>query len=514
VVARLVTARAIMVLGTASHVGKSVIAAAICRMLANDGVRVAPFKAQNMSLNSAATPDGGEIGRAQAMQAEAARIAPSVDMNPILLKPTSDRSSQVVLLGRACGVQSAADYHERRTLEYVPLVVDAYRRLAETYDVVVLEGAGSPAEINLKATDIVNMRMAAAADARCLLVGDIDRGGVFASLLGTLELLDESERARIAAFAINKFRGDYALLEPGVRAIEKRIDVPCAGVIPWIRDLGLDEEDAVALEDAPTVAKRGWRATAEDPERPLRVAVIALPFLSNATDFAALAAEPAVELAYARTPEDLAHADVAIVPGTKETLADRRWLRERGFDPALGACARRGYLVGICGGLQILGNRIDDPHGVEGGGSDFGLGLLGIDTVLAREKITEPVTIVPRDGAFFGIESHEAGGTGYEIHVGRSIRSADFSPFADVTRRGGECVEDGARSADDRVIGTYVHGLFANDALRHAFVRSTRRRSGLLPPTALAPIARDRDERFERLAAHVRASLSLDALFA
>ncbi len=513
-VARLVTARAIMVLGTASHVGKSVITAAICRILANDGVRVAPFKAQNMSLNSAATPDGREIGRAQAMQAEAARIAPSVDMNPILLKPTSDRSSQVVLLGRACGVQSASDYHERRTLDYAPIVVDAYRRLAETYDVIVLEGAGSPAEINLKATDIVNMRMAAAADARCLLVGDIDRGGVFASLLGTLELLDAAERARIAAFAINKFRGDYGLLEPGVRDIERRVGVPCAGVIPWLRDLGLDDEDSIALEDAPTVANRGWRATNAHPERPLRVAVVALPYLSNATDFAALAAEPDVDLAYARTPEDLAYADFAIVPGTKETLADRRWMRERGFDPALVSCARRAYVFGICGGLQILGDRIDDPHGVEGGGSDTGLGLLAIDTVLAREKITEPVTIVPRTGAFFGIESHESESIGYEIHVGRSMRNEAFSPFADVTRRGGERVEDGARSADDRVAGTYVHGLFASDAHRHAFVRATRQRCGLLPPTALAPIAGERDACFERLAAHVRASLSLDALFA
>ncbi len=503
-----------MVLGTASHVGKSVVTAAICRILANDGVRVAPFKAQNMSLNSAATPDGREIGRAQAMQAEAARIAPSVDMNPILLKPTSDRSSQVVLLGRACGVQSASDYHERRTLDYAPIVVDAYRRLAETYDVIVLEGAGSPAEINLKATDIVNMRMAAAADARCLLVGDIDRGGVFASLLGTLELLDATERARIAAFAINKFRGDYALLEPGVREIERRIDVPCAGVIPWLHDLGLDDEDSVALEDAPIVANRGWHATAGHLERPLRVAVIALPFLSNATDFAALAAEPDVELAFARTPEDLAHADVAIVPGTKETLADRRWMRERGFDTALTACARRAYVFGICGGLQILGNRIDDPHGVEGGGSDTGLELLAIDTVLSREKITEPVTIVPRKGAFFGVESRESEGLGYEIHVGRSARNEAFWPFADVTRRGGERVEDGARSADDRVVGTYVHGLFANDAARHDFVRAARQRAGLRAPTALAPIAEERDARFERLAAHVRASLSLEALFA
>ncbi len=503
-----------MVLGTASHVGKSVVTAAICRILANDGVRVAPFKAQNMSLNSAATPDGREIGRAQAMQAEAARIAPSVDMNPILLKPTSDRSSQVVLLGRACGVQSASDYHERRTLDYAPIVVDAYRRLAETYDVIVLEGAGSPAEINLKATDIVNMRMAAAADARCLLVGDIDRGGVFASLLGTLELLDATERARIAAFAINKFRGDYALLEPGVREIERRIDVPCAGVIPWLHDLGLDDEDSVALEDAPIVANRGWHATAGHLERPLRVAVIALPFLSNATDFAALAAEPDVDLAFARTPEDLAHADVAIVPGTKETLADRRWMRERGFDTALTACARRAYVFGICGGLQILGNRIDDPHGVEGGGSDTGLELLAIDTVLSREKITEPVTIVPRKGAFFGVESRESEGLGYEIHVGRSARNEAFWPFADVTRRGGERVEDGARSADDRVVGTYVHGLFANDAARHDFVRAARQRVGLRAPTALAPIAEERDARFERLAAHVRASLSLEALFA
>ncbi len=499
------SARAIMVLGTASHVGKSVIAAALCRILANDGVRVAPFKAQNMSLNSAATPDGREIGRAQAMQAEAARVMPTVDMNPILLKPTSERSSQVVVLGRVHSVQSAADYHTRRTVDFFPIVCEAYERLAQTHDVIVLEGAGSPAEINLKATDIVNMRMAAAADARCLLVGDIDRGGVFASLLGTLELLDAEERARVRSFAINKFRGDLALLAPGVADIESRVRVPCAGVIPWLRDLDLDEEDSVSHEDAPRIARRGWNATDADTVRPLRVAVVALPYLANATDFAALATEPDVDLAYATRADDLAHADVAIVPGTKDTLADLRWLRERGLDAALVAFARRRYVFGICGGLQILGRRIADPHGTESGDGEAGLDLLPVTTVLARDKVTEAVRVGV--AAWPNIE-----GDGYEIHMGRTTRDATCAPFARVRRSNGDLIDDGAVSADGRIAGTYVHGLFANDALRHAFVRDARARAGLAPPVRPVASGAARDARFDRLADHVRAALSLDTL--
>jgi adenosylcobyric acid synthase len=519
-----VSARAIMVLGTASHVGKSLLAAALCRILKQDGYRVAPFKAQNMSLNSAATPDGREIGRAQAMQAEAARIAPTVQMNPLLLKPTSDAGSQVVLLGRVHGVQRAADYQQQRVREYFPIVVDAYRSLAAHYDIVVLEGAGSPAEINLRATDIVNMRMAEAADATCLLVGDIDRGGVFAALLGTLELLETPERARIRGFAINKFRGDPALLAPGVTEIERRIGIPSLGVVPWLRDVGLDEEDSVSLDDAPRVAARRWQPPGHDPTRRLRVAVIAFPYLANATDFAALAGEPSVDLAYAERPEDLAQADVAVLPGTKDTLGALRWLGGD-FAKAIRAFAKRGMVLGICGGYQILGEVVSDPHGVEGGGELSGLGLLPVRTALAREKVTRAVRVRLRQRAFFGIGiaasrcAADAGratleGSGYEIHMGRTTRTGDACAFADLACEGSETSIDGAVSPDGAIAGTYVHGLFADDALRSAFVRSARARAKLAGPTRLVPYGAEREARFDRLAAHVRSSLDVEALLA
>lgn len=516
------SARAIMVLGTASHVGKSLIAAALCRIFSDDGFRVAPFKAQNMSLNSAATPDGREIGRAQAMQAEAARIAPSVEMNPLLLKPTSHVGSQIVLMGRVHGVQHAAEYHRRRVDEFFPIVVDAYRSLAARHDIVVLEGAGSPAEINLKATDIVNMRMAEAADAACLLVGDIDRGGVFASLLGTLALLDDRERARVVGFAINKFRGDPALLAPGVSEIERRIGVPSLGVVPWLRDVGLDEEDGVSLADAPRVAARAWShdaRDAHDPRRRLRIAVVALPYLANATDFEALAVEPSVDLAYAERPDDLACADVVVLPGTKDTLGALRFLDD-GFGAAIGAFATRGgSVLGICGGYQMLGRDIADPHGVEGGGARAGLGLLAVRTVLAREKVTRAARVRPCEGAFFGGDArdHDSAGSllegaGYEIHMGRTTRDDGARAFADLAYDGGECTVDGAVSGDGAIVGTYVHGLFAGDALRHAFVRATRARAKLAPPEQTSAHGAERDARFDRLAAHVRGALDIGAL--
>src|SRR5579883_999859 len=290
-------ARALMILGTASHVGKSLLTAALGRILADEGYRVAPFKAQNMSLNSAATPDGREIGRAQALQAEACRVPPCAEMNPVLIKPSTDICAQVVVLGRVWGQVSARDYHQRRVEELFPLVVNAYQMLAADYEIVLLEGAGSPAEINLKAHDIVNMRMARAAHAACLLVGDIDRGGVFASLYGTVELLDPDERALLRGFIVNKFRGDVSLLTPGIEMITDRIHLPCAGVIPYLHDLGLEEEDSLDIERRPSCFR-----LAAGPQRPLRVAILAFPYIANFTDFDALAAEPAVSLAYIDDP--------------------------------------------------------------------------------------------------------------------------------------------------------------------------------------------------------------------
>src|SRR5258708_21565266 len=354
-------ASALMILGTASHVGKSILTAALGRILADEGHRVAPFKAQNMSLNSAATPNGREIGRAQALQAEACRVTPRAEMNPVLIKPSNDSSAQVVVLGRVWGEVSAADYHQRSVEELFPLVLQAYRTLAAEHDVVLLEGAGSPAEVNLKAHDIVNMRMAQAAGAACLLVGDIDRGGVFASLLGTVELLDPAERALLRGFGVNKFRGDVRLLQPGIDMIEQRIQLPCAGIVPYLPDLGLDEEDSVALEESHR-ARSAWKPRDENSQRPLRVGVVRFPYLANFTDFDALAAEPSVSLAFLGGPEELQEADLLILPGSKQTLDYLHWLRESGFATALQKFAGRAGVMGICGGMQIMGATVRDPQ--------------------------------------------------------------------------------------------------------------------------------------------------------
>jgi adenosylcobyric acid synthase len=374
--------------------------------------------------------------------------------------------------------------------------------------VIVLEGAGSPAEFNLRDSDIVNMRMAEAADARCVLVGDIDRGGVFASLLGTLALLEPHERARIAGFAINKFRGDVSLLLPGVAEFEKRIGLPCFGVIPYLRDVGLDEEDSVSFE-VERVARRAAWSDEEAPERRLRIAVVALPHLANATDFATLRDEPGVELVFALEPAALSGADVVILPGTKTTLAARRWLQRSGFDDAI----RGAHLVfGLCGGLQILGTRIDDPLGVEGGGTAQGLGLLSLATTFAAEKVTSLARGLAASP--FGGGVADVPVCGYEIHMGETHGAGDVVPFARI-RRGNESawVDDGARSADGRIAGTYVHGIFDDDAFRHAFVRAARSARGLVPARELAALAAQREARLDRLAGHVRASLDLAALF-
>src|SRR3984893_2197067 len=315
-----------MILGTASHVGKSLLTAGLGRIFSDDGICVAPFKAQNMSLNSAATPDGREIGRAQALQAEACRVTPCAEMNPILIKPSSDTGSQVVLLGRVWGQVTASDYHQRRVEELFPAVIESYRTLAAWHELILLEGAGSPAEINLRKHDIVNMRMAHAADAACVLVGDIDRGGVFASLLGTMDLLEAEDRARIRGFVINKFRGDVSLLRPGIDTMEQRLGIPCAGVVPYLRDVGLEEEDSVAMEGRHLV-KHNWHDAREaSSDRPLRIGVIAVPHMANFTDFDALVAEPSVSVAFLEDPCDAAIADVPILPCSKETLDDLQWI--------------------------------------------------------------------------------------------------------------------------------------------------------------------------------------------
>jgi len=506
-------ARSLMVLGTGSHVGKSLLTAALCRIFRQDGWSVAPFKAQNMALNSAATPDGLEIGRAQAVQAEAAGVAASADMNPVLLKPERDTACQVIVQGRVLGRFEAADYHGGRTLELFPRVLESFERLAASHDLVVLEGAGSPAEFNLRDSDIVNMRMAEAADAACLLVGDIDRGGVFASLLGTLELLDPGERGRIRGFAVNRFRGDPSLLAPALPVFEARVGIPCLGVVPWLDEPGLEEEDG--MEDGrrsrPAPA---WREET-GPGRRLRVGVVALPHLANFTDFDALAAEPSVALAWLAAPEEVEGADLLVLPGTKHTLDDLRWLQSHGLGAAIAERARRGgATLGVCGGLQMLGERIDDEGGLEGGGGAPGLGLLPIRTRLGREKTVVRAEATRLEATFLGLPAGAAARPrGYEIHLGSSERAPGASPLLRLQREGGGGpVLDGAVSADGGIAGSYLHGLLDDDAFRHAVLRALRQRLGMEPPTRLAYWNRERAARFDRLADHVRASLDIPAL--
>ena len=511
-------ARALMILGTASHVGKSLLTAAIGRILADEGKRVAPFKAQNMSLNSAATPDGLEMGRAQALQAEACRVSARAEMNPILIKPSSDTGAQIVVLGRVWGQVSAADYHQRRVEELFPIVLDSYRKLAGEYDTILIEGAGSPAEINLKEHDIVNMRMAQAANAACLLVGDIDRGGVFASLLGTMELLEPSERSLVRGFVVNKFRGDPSLLRPGIAMIEDRISLRCAGVVPFLHDPGLDEEDGVALEDRRTVA-RTWRglATQDGPDRPLRIGVVAFPHLANFTDFDALAMEPSVALAFVERAEDAASADLVILPGSKQTLDDLDWLRNRGFDRAIAELRRRrAGIIGICGGMQMLGRVIEDPDGAENNGeprSALGLGLLPIATALHTSKVTHQVSGVLQMPGIFGGLMTERSFQGYEIHLGETIYQDRAHPLSEITRLGESAsLRDGVISSDGFVFGTYVHGLFDNDRFRHAFLRVAREGCGLAAPGQTAFVTTERERRIDRLAGHVRSSLDMELI--
>jgi len=484
-----------MILGTASHVGKSVLTAGLGRIFSDEGISVAPFKAQNMSLNSAATPDGREIGRAQALQAEACRVVPCAEMNPVLIKPASDMTSQVVLLGRVWGQVTASDYHLRRVEDLFPAVLESYRTLAARHDLILLEGAGSPAEINLREHDIVNMRIAHAADAACVLVGDIDRGGVFASLLGTIELLEPEDRRRIRGFIVNKFRGDQSLLRPGIEMIEKRIGIPCAGVVPVLARLGLEEEDSVAIEDRRTPA-RVWNDS-ESAERPLRIGVVAFPHMANFTDFDALQMEPSVALAFVENSTEAASADVLILPGSKQTLDDLAWLRERGFASCIEQ--HRGLLIGICGGFQMLGRSIEDPEGVESAGVPrtlIGLSALSIHTVMRCAKTVRRATA--------------SDFRGYEIHMGETIYEHGAEPFAQIQREGEpRPTSDGAVDSTGRIWGTYVHGIFDDDKFRHKFIDDARDRIGLAPAKAHVDVTAERERRIDRWADHLRRSLDL-----
>jgi adenosylcobyric acid synthase len=502
-------AKAVAVLGTASDVGKSVLAAGLCRLLVRAGVRVAPFKAQNMSLNSCVTPDGGEIGRAQALQAAACGLAPHVDMNPILLKPESDGASQVVVRGRVFGRRDARAYFEERDRLW-PVVRESYRRLASEYDMLVIEGAGSAAEVNLRRYDVVNWPVVDLADARVLLVADIERGGVFAQVVGTLDLLEPSQRARVAGVIINKFRGETALFKDGVQFLEARTAIPVCGVVPYLPGLRLDEEDSVAM------AHRRQQAFTDHM---VNVAVLLLPRMSNFTDFGLLEEEPDVALRYVSTPQELSRADVIIIPGSKSTAGDLAYLRDSGLDGALAACRKTGVeLVGICGGYQMLGTEIADPLGVESGGICKGLGFLDVRTDLQRDK---RVTRVQGRSVASGL-GIEANIAGYEIHAGLTARGAAAPCFALTEDRygapgwGGSAPSwlDGAASEDGLVWGTYVHGLFDMPSYRRAWLNRVRVRKGMAALSASiseSVTARSHRE-LDRWADHLARHLDLPSL--
>ena len=487
-----------MVVGTASSVGKSVLVTALCRIFRQDGVNVAPFKAQNMSNNADVTPGGLEIGRAQSEQAAAARIEPAVEMNPVLLKPQGDRTSQVVLDGRPAGTLRSEDFIERRR-DLWPSVERALDRLRSRYELVIAEGAGSPAEPNLRAGDIVNMRVGLHTGATVLLAGDIDRGGVFAHLLGTLELLTAEERALVRGLVINRFRGDPSLLAPAIDDLERRTGVPVLGVVPWLDDLRIAQEDAVALERAevPRPASDGGADAQAKAE--VDIVVLRLPRIANFDDFDPFIDEPGVRLRYVSRVEDFGHPQLVILPGTKATVADLEALRRAGLANALLELHRGGTpIAGICGGFQMLGERLCDPQGVEApaGAEVPGLGLLPITTTFTTEKSTRRVS--GRVAGAAGIWSAAAGAAveGYEMHMGQS--EGPVEPFLTIDGRA-----DGAISAGGRVAGTYVHGLFHNDALRAALLKGLGR-------TGATPQTFDREREFDRLAQHVRSHLDME----
>lgn len=476
-------AKTIMIQGTASNSGKSLVVAGLCRILKQDGYKVAPFKSQNMALNSFITEDGYEMGRAQVMQAEAAGIAPDVRMNPILLKPTSDEGSQVIVNGEVVGNMSAREYYANKK-KFVPDVMKAFNELSEEYDVIVLEGAGSPAEINLNEGDIVNMGMAKLADAPVFIVGDIDRGGVFASLAGTMLFFNDEEKARVKGTIINKFRGDVSILKPGLKMLEDKINVPVAGVIPY---LNIDVDDEDSLTD---------RFTAKSKASLVDIAVIRLPRISNFTDFNALEYISGVSVRYVGSLNELGNPDLIILPGTKNTMADLIWLRESGFESAIMKHVSKDKpLIGVCGGYQMLGFTLKDPYGVEHGGEISGLGLLNADTVFAEEKRTTQVTGKLSDvgGIFSELSGEEY--EGYEIHMG-------------VTTNNKSIVNN------NNVYGTYIHGIFDKEEIAKTIVKALLQKKGLSIESVEAfDMNKYKEEQYDILADEMRKNLDMDYIY-
>lgn len=466
------------------------LVSALCRILVQDGWVVAPFKAQNMALNSFVTPSGGEIGRAQAAQAQAARVVPTVDMNPVLMKPSSDIQAQIIVQGQPLGNKTAIQYDTFKKSLF-GIVKASLARLRNEYDAVIMEGAGSPAEVNLRKNDIVNMSIALASRTPVILVGDIDKGGVLASIVGTLALISPAERRLVKGIIINKFRGDRALFDDGVRFLEKKTGIPVLGVLPYYRDIPIPEEDAVPLESL-----RAGKSKRKDS---VTVAVIYLPHISNFTDFDALAHEPDVQLHYCRRVQDIGRPDVLIIPGTKNTIADLAWLRKNGMANKIEAFARssKTTVIGICGGYQMLGTEIRDPGHIESQRSSIeGFDLLPVRTVLKKQKQLRQVEAV--------VISTGVQVRGYEIHHGETDAAGDVKPVFMISGKA-----DGAARKDGRVWGTYIHGVFDADHFRRDFLNSIRKRKNL-KPLRVQPY--DVDLAFDKLADVVRNHINMKAV--
>ncbi|MFS9018144.1 cobyric acid synthase [Streptococcus parasanguinis] len=490
-------AKSLMIQGTASDAGKSLIAAGLCRILKQDGYTVVPFKSQNMALNSFITKKGFEMGRAQVVQAEAAGIDPDVRMNPVLLKPTSDRKSQVVFMGKVLKDMDAVDYHEFKQ-ELLPKIKEVYQELDQEYDAIILEGAGSPAEINLNERDIVNMGMARLVDAPVILVADIDKGGVFASIYGTIELMPEEDRKRIKGVLINKFRGDVALLQSGIDMIEELTQVPVLGVVPYA-DIDIDSEDSVALSS---------KGRSFNQEKDLDVAIITLKRISNFTDFHSLEIQPDVSVRYVMPGDAIGNPDLLILPGSKNTIEDMQVLQDSGIVDQIRQCADQGIRIfGICGGFQLLGKKISDPNHVESELDEIeGLGLLDIATQMQGTKRTTQVQ-AEHEGQIL---------EGYEIHMGETEISDSLTPFSRIILQNGEETSryDGAVSPDKRIQGTYLHGVFDNSQWTRDYLNQIRIEKGLEPITDQAIDLKEfKDLQYDKLAAIIRDAVDMKKIY-
>ena len=502
-------AKALMIQGTGSGVGKSLIVAGLCRIFRDQGIEVAPFKAQNMALNSFITKEGGEIGRAQAYQAEAARVEPDVDMNPVLLKATGEAGCQVILNGKVHANMRADEYYAFKEHAW-SAVTTAYERLSQKHDLIIIEGAGSPAEINLANDEVVNMSVARHTGAPVLLVGDIDKGGVFASLYGTIALLD-SDADYIKAFIINKFRGDLNILKPGLVMIEERTSRPVLGVIPYLGDLGLHEEDGIPLE------RLWWSSNGKFAGPKLKIVVVRLRYISNFTDFDPFLYEPDVELVYSLRDADIEHADLVIIPGSKNTVQDLLFMRESGIEASIKRAAAKGVpIVGICGGYQMLGQKILDPYGIESVHQEIdGLGLLDVETLLERTKVTAQVEAVSSAecGAWNAEWQSKETLKGYEIHMGRTYGDIGLfklrrliSHFALRTPHS-EFISDGSQKGV--VWGTYVHGIFDNDHFRRGLINTLRVKRGLTQTDAVTDFTKARDIALDKWAEVLKDTLDM-----